>query len=324
MDGYSLKPLNAIWFVRARLKSRHIPLLVALGETGNLNRAAEGLGISQPAISKLLKELEEGLGVELFERQARGVVPTLYGESMIRHARRLLTDLDSAFDEVNALRAGQSGHVRIGTILTPCAELLPEVIRRVKQRHPHLELSIRTGASRDLMALLEDGELDFLVARFFAEGGQDGMRFEPLFQEPLCVCARAGLVEGVLSFTELHEADWVLPPSGSVLRYEFDALFQQVGMLPPTRVVNAENLLMVTTLLERNDMLTVLPRDVVAHYARYGMLAVVPVAAGIEEALNRNLMAYGIITRNEELLAPVSRNVLALLRECAAEAVRRA
>lgn len=312
-----MKPLNSNWFVRARLKSRHIPVLVALGDTANLNRAAEGLGISQPAISKLLKELEDGLGVPLFERHARGVVPTLYGEAMIRYARRVQTSLESAFDEVNALRAGQRGHVRIGTILTPCADLLPELTRRVKQLNPNLELSIRTGSSRDLMAILNDGELDFLVARFFADVGQSGMRFEPLHKEPLCVCARSGLVEHVLSREDLHAADWVLPPSGSVLRHEFDALFQQVGMLPPSKVVNAENLLMVTTLLENNDMLTVLPREVVAHYARYGMLAVVEVAAGIEDDLNRSLMAYGIITRHEELLSPAARSVLTLIRQVA-------
>lgn len=312
-----MKPLNSSWFVRARLKSRHIPLLVALGDTCNLNRAAEGLGISQPAISKLLKELEDGLEVPLFERHARGVVPNLYGEAMIRHARRIQTSLESAFDEVSALRGGQRGHVRIGTILTPCASLLPEMTRRVKQSHPNLELSIRTGSSLDLMATLNDGELDFLVARFFADSGQSGMRFEPLYTEPLCVCARAGQIMHVLSREELHAADWVLPPSGSVLRHEFDGLFQQVGMLPPSKVVNAENLLMVTTLLEQNDMLTVLPREVVAHYARYGMLAIAEVEAGVEDDLNRNLMAYGIITKNEELLSPAARNVLALLRESA-------
>ena len=140
-----MKPINSNWFVRARLKNRHIPLLAALGDTGNLNRAAIGLGISQPAISKLLKELEDGLGVELFERHARGVVPTLYGEAMIRHARRLLNTLDSAYSEVDALRHGQQGHVRIGTILTPCAELLPEVIRRAKLGFPELEVTIRCG-----------------------------------------------------------------------------------------------------------------------------------------------------------------------------------
>lgn len=312
-----MKPINSNWFVRARLKNRHIPLLVALGDTGNLNRAAEGLGISQPAISKLLKELEDGLGVALFERHARGVVPTLYGESMIRHARRLQNTLENAYSEVDALRQGQQGHVRIGTVLTPCADLLPEVIGRAKQRFPSLELSIHIGSSRDLMAVLDEGELDFLVARFFAESQQHDLRFEPLAKEPLRICARAGLIRGPLSRAELNAADWVLPPAGSVLRQEFDALFQRVGMRPPSKVVNAENLLMVTTLVEKNDMLTVLPRDVLAHYARYGMLAEIEVDTSIVTDLNQGLMAYGIITKKQQLLSPAARNVLELLRDIA-------
>lgn len=314
-----MKPINSNWFVRARLKGRQIPLLVALGDTCNLNRAAEGLGISQPAISKLLKELEDGLGVALFERHARGVVPTLYGESMIRHARRLQNTLENAYSEVDALRQGQQGHVRIGTVLTPCADLLPEVIGRAKQRFPDLELSIHTGSSRDLMAILDEGELDFLVARFFAGSQQHDMRFEPLAKEPLRICARTGLIQGQLSRAQLNAADWVLPPTGSVLRQEFDALFQRVGMRPPTKVVNAENLLMVTTLVEKNDMLTVLPRDVLAHYARYGMLAEIEVDASIDTDLNQGLMAYGIITKNQQLLSPAARNVLELLRDVARE-----
>ncbi len=312
-----MKPINSNWFVRARLKNRHIPLLVALGDTGNLNRAAEGLGISQPAISKLLKELEDGLGVALFERHARGVVPTLYGETMIRHARRLQNTLDNVYSEVDALRQGQQGHVRIGTILTPCAELLPEVVGRAKQRFPSLELSIRTGSSRDLMAILDDGELDFLVARFFAGSHQHDLRFEPLAKEPLRICARAGLIQGPMTRAELNAADWVLPPAGSVLRQEFDGLFQRVGMRPPTKVVNAENLLMVTTLVEKNDMLTVLPRDVLAHYARYGMLAEIEVDSSIDIDLNQGLMDFGIITKDQRLLSPAARNVLDLLRDVA-------
>lgn len=312
-----MKLINSNWFVRARLKNRHIPLLVALGDTGNLNRASEGLGISQPAISKLLKELEEGLGVALFERHARGVVPTLYGEAMIRHARRMLNTLDNAYSEVDALRQGQQGHVRIGTILTPCADLLPEVVSRARQRFPGLDLSIRTGSSRDLLAILDDGELDFLVARFVADGQQHDLHFEPLAAEPLRICGRAGFIEGPISRAELNAADWVLPPAGSVLRQEFDALFQRVGMRPPTKVVNAENLLMVTTLVEKNDMLTVLPRDVLAHYARYGMLAEIEVDATIDTDLNQGLMAFGLITKNQQLLSPAARNVLELVREVA-------
>ncbi len=312
-----MMPLSQNWFVRVRLKSRHIPLLVALGDTSNLNRAAEGLGISQPAASKLLKELEDGLGVTLFERQARGLVPTEYGEALIRHARRMLTSLEDAFAEVSALRAGHRGQVAIGTILTPCADLLPAVVRRARQAYPSLEISVRTGSSRDLMADLEAGELDFLVARFFAQSSHAGMRFEPLQDERLCVCARPGRAAGVWSPEQLQQADWVLPPSGSVLRQEFDNLFRGVGLSPPERVVNAENLLMVTTLLESCDMFTVLPRDVLAHYARYGMLEAVELEEGVEEALNRNLMGYGIIIKDEALLSPAARAVLGLLRQTA-------
>jgi len=316
-----MKPINSNWFVRARLKNRHIPLLVALGDTGNLNRAAEGLGISQPAISKLLKELEDGLGVALFERHARGVVPTIYGETMIRQARRLQSTLDNAYSEVDALRQGQQGHVRIGTILTPCADLLPEVVSRAKRRFPNLEMTIRTGSSRDLMAILDDGELDFLVARFFANSQQHDLHFEPLAKEPLRICGRAGLVNSVLSRAQMNAADWVLPPTGSVLRQEFDALFQRVGMRPPTKVVNAENLLMVTTLVEKNDMLTVLPRDVLAHYARYGMLVEIEVDSSIDIDLNQGLMAFGIITKDQRLLSPAAHNVLELLRDVARQII---
>lgn len=317
-----MKPLAQNWFVRVRLRSRHIPLLVALGDTSNLNRAAEGLGISQPAASKLLKELEDGLGVTLFERQARGVVPTDYGEALIRHARRMLTSLDDAFAEVSALRDGHRGQVAIGTILSPCADLLPAVIRRARQAYPALEISVRTGSSRDLMADLEAGELDVLVARFFAQSQHVGLRFEPLHNERLCVCARPGRAAGRWSLERLRQADWVLPPSGSVLRQEFDDLFRGVGLSPPGRVVNAENLLMVTTLLEGCDMLTVLPRDVLAHYARYGMLEPVALEEGVEEALNRKLMAYGIVTRDETLLSPAARAVLGLLRQTAGLSAR--
>ena len=90
-------------------------------------------------------------------------------------------------------------------------------------------------------------------------------------------------------------------------------------MPAPTKVVNAENLLMVTTLVEKNDMLTVLPRDVLAHYARYGMLAEIEVDSSIDIDLNQGLMDFGIITKDQRLLSPAARNVLELLRDVARE-----
>src|ERR1700744_6681871 len=104
------------WFVRARLKTRQLLLLARMGEEGNGPRAADLLGMTPPAASRLLKELEDMLGVSLFDRTPSGMHATLYGEVMIRHARMVLSNLSHAHDEISALRAGLTGQVRIGVI----------------------------------------------------------------------------------------------------------------------------------------------------------------------------------------------------------------
>ena len=100
------------WFLRARLKTRQLLLLVAIGDEGNIHRAAEILNMSQPAASKLLKDLEDVLGISLFERLPRGMRPTWYGETMIRHARIALASLQPGAQrarsaEDRALRPGE-------------------------------------------------------------------------------------------------------------------------------------------------------------------------------------------------------------------------
>ena len=107
---------NTPWFIRARLKTRQLMLLTAICDEGNIHRAAEVLNMSQPAASKLLKDLEDMLGVALFDRQPRGMRPNWYGETMIRHARIALSSLREAGQEVDALKTGLSGHVSLGAI----------------------------------------------------------------------------------------------------------------------------------------------------------------------------------------------------------------
>ena len=98
---------NTPWFIRARLKTRQLLLLVALAEEGNIHRASQVLNMTQPAASKLLKDLEDVLEVPLFDRLPRGMRPTWYGETMIRHARVVLASLNQAHEELTALKAGR-------------------------------------------------------------------------------------------------------------------------------------------------------------------------------------------------------------------------
>jgi transcriptional regulator, LysR family len=124
------------WFIRARLKARQLLLLVALAEEGNIHRAAQVLSMTQPAASKLLKDLEDVLEVSLFDRLPRGMRPTWYGETMIRHARMALANLNQAHDEIGALKRGHYGQVGIGAITSPGLSLLPAAVAQVKQEHP--------------------------------------------------------------------------------------------------------------------------------------------------------------------------------------------
>ena len=114
------------WYLRGDLKPRHLQLMVALDEVRNIGKAAARANVTQPAISKALGDLERGLGVKLFERSARGVQPTVYGECLIRHARIMLDQLASTRDELRGLVTGATGRVAVGALSSTVNTLLPQ------------------------------------------------------------------------------------------------------------------------------------------------------------------------------------------------------
>jgi DNA-binding transcriptional LysR family regulator len=125
---------------RTKLKTRQMFLLLALDEARNLHQAAKETHMSQPAASKMLKDIEELFGVSFFERLPRGVRPTLYGETMIRHVRMALTNLSQGQDSIATLQAGLSGQVDIGVIITPSTTLVPQALlfgARNRLRYQH-------------------------------------------------------------------------------------------------------------------------------------------------------------------------------------------
>src|SRR5690349_12631482 len=150
------------WFVRARLKTRQLMLLVAIGDEGNIHRAAEILNVSQPSASKLLKDLEDVLGVLLFERLPRGMRPTWYGEAMIRHARIVLSSLTQAGNELSALKTGRFGEVSVGAIIGPALRLLPQAVANVAREHPGIRVQIAVESSDVLIERLRQSKLDIM------------------------------------------------------------------------------------------------------------------------------------------------------------------
>ena len=302
------------WFIRARLKTRQLLLLSALAEEGNIHRAAQVLNMSQPAASKLLKDLEDVLEVSLFERLPRGMRPTWYGETMIRHARVALASLNQAHDELQAAKSGQFGQVSIGAITSPGLMLLPEAVQRVKKEHADLRVSLQIETSDVLIEKLNQNKLDILVARLFAQHDKSDLRYEVLTEEPISAVARPGhplLRATNLTLSDIAEAGWIVPPAGSVLRHRFELMFQEIGLRAPVNLIETGALLFTSKMLQKSDMLSVMATDVARYYAEYGLMSVLPIE------LPCQMEAFGIITRRDRLLSPAAEVMLRAIRSTA-------
>lgn len=302
------------WFIRARLKTRQLLLMVALAEEGNIHRAAQVLNMTQPAASKLLKDLEDVLEVPLFERLPRGMRPTWYGETMIRHARVALASLNQAHDEMEALKAGRFGQVSVGAITAPGLVLLPPAVALVKQEHPSLRVAVQIETSDVLMERLTHGKLDMLVARLFAQHDKTDLRYEVLAEEPVSAITRPGhplLNVAHLSLRDVVSAGWITSPQGSVLRHRFDLMFQEEGLEPPVNVIETSALLFITKMLQQSDMIGVIATDVARYYASHGIVSILPID------LPCHMDAFGLITRTDKLLSPAAKVMLKALRTSA-------
>ncbi|ELX09349.1 MULTISPECIES: LysR family transcriptional regulator [Oxalobacteraceae] len=307
---------NPNWFLRARLKTRQLLLLIALDEQRNIHRASEELHMTQPAASKQLKDLEEMLGVQLFDRLPRGMEPTIYGETMIRHARMALTSLSLAHEDIVAIKAGLSGQVDIGTIMTPGIALLPQAITRTKAQAPKLRIGVEMEQSNILLEQLQRGRLDFMIGRIPERQSAEGLSYEELGDEPACAVVRPGhplLKVRNLSLRDIASQPWILPSQGSILRARCELMFRRAGLEVPSNVVDTTAVLLIKPLLQQTDALNVMPVAVAKYYESQNVLNILPIE------LPCRMDGYGIITVDGHIMSPGASLLLKIVREVAKE-----
>lgn len=297
-----------------RIKTRQMVLLAHLDRQRSLLHAADAAGMSQPAASKLLRELEETLGVPLFERHARGVEPTAYGEVVMRHAHSMLSEIRRAQEEVEAMRRGEQFRVSIGTVASPATDLVPLAISLLERQNPQMILSVEVDASRVMVARLLQGRLDIVIGRILDPKDAAALDFEPIAGEPHRLIVRAGhplTQRRRLRVADLVGHTWVLPPAESILRERINAMFLQAGLPLPSRIVETSSVPLTTNLLRRSDMLVALPEEVVRPYCDAGMLQLLAIDLDVQ------MDSFGIVTRRGHALSPHATQALQALREAA-------
>ncbi|KVN02101.1 LysR substrate-binding domain-containing protein [Burkholderia stagnalis] len=309
-------PEASPWGIRTRLKTRQLLLVVALADEGSIHRAAAALNMTQPAASKLLRELEDTIGAVLFERLPRGMRPTLYGDALIRHARAALGSLDQAREELAALKAGRLGHVALGAITSPGLRVVPPAVAAVKGTHAGVHISVEIDTSNVLLERLAQDKLDIVLGRLSAEHDKLHLRYEPLTGEPVAAVVRPGhplLARAPLALADVQRAAWVVPPAGSVLRHRFELMFQRASLAPPSNVVETAALLFITRVLEQSDMIAVLAADVAHYYAGHGIVALLPLE------MDCRMDDFGLITRTDRLYSPAASVMVDAIRVAARE-----
>lgn len=302
-----------------RVSVRQLRLMAAIAEGGSMVRAAETVGVTQPAVTKAVRDLERDLGVPLFERGNRGVTPTIYGEALVRHARRVLAQLAHAVEEIDDLAHGAGGRVAVGTLLAASAWLLPRAISLLRAERPRVVVDVVEGTNDRLQPMLLRGDLDMVVGRLSEFRHRTGIQQEALYSEEIVILARPGhslARSEPLKLADLREADWILPPPETTLRRQLEKVFFDAGLDPPHCAVQSVSLLTNRQLLCRSDLIGAWPRGVAADDLSHGRLVCLPVR------LDRVLWPVGVSTRKPARLSPAASALLSMMRTAADESAR--
>ena len=300
--------------LRNRLKLRQLALLPALDETGSLHKAADRLGMSQPAATRLLQDLEELMQAELFERTPKGMQATPIGRLMIRQAVAVLAGIDQIHDEALALRSGNRGHLRLGIFPAAPPALAAQAISALKQESPQIEVQLHVADNDRLLADLQDGTLALVIGRAPPVHLAGTLDFELLYTDHFSVACGAShtripqLVEGL---ADLLGFPWVLPLPGTAFRNSLDLQFlAQCGGLP-RNITECGAITGIQALLATGESVAVMPRALARPLSEVGQLRI------LIDRLPHIAGPVGVMTRSgESRSAPQTRLIEALHNAC--------
>lgn len=306
--------------MRLDLKPRHLQLLVALDEYRSLASVADAIHITQPAVSKSLAEVERLLDVPLFERSPRGLVPTIYGECVVRHARSLLLGFRRAREELQALRNGGAGTVTIAMLPTAITRLVPRAVLRLKERAPGSIVILREGTVVDMLAELRSERVDVVIGALPPEVREPGLESMVVLEgDPIvCVCGPQHPLarRERLEWSALAGFPWVFPPETTAVHLPLQDWLEQRGVEMPVDRIESVCIAANLTLLQESAYVAFFSRDNAEHLARQGLLSILPLEL-------RDLSGpVGALWLRNKPISPALRALLDALEDVAAQARR--
>lgn len=275
----------------ARGKFRHVQVLMHLAELGSVQRTADAIGMTQSSVTQMLANLEGLVGVRLFERHARGVRPTPACADLLPVARQLMAGVANSAEVIAAQQRQGQSQVRLIGSAAAIHGLLATELPRFCDRHPEIQVQLREAEGEDQLLAIARGEVDLVACR---QPGviPEGWAFQPVRGDAFVIVARPahGLARRrVLRQEDLLGATWLTVPAGLAARTRFDELFADAPAAPRCYPVVCQSNVMIVQLLQRRELLALLPRNLMRTHLESGELI------ELRLALNIRLDPIGIL-----------------------------
>lgn len=288
---------------------RHLRAAVGVAQYSSFRRAAEAVHLSQPALSLAISELEETLGVVLFDRTSRSVATTEVGEAFIKGAMRLLGDFDALIGEIGDIAQSRRGKVVVSCVSSIAGRIMPLALQACARRFPQVDVSIRDDVALQVLSAVRSREADFGLTIVPAELGQD-MLFEAMHVDRFhFVCPHNHRLAGQnqVTWNQLNGENLVsLSTNSGIHQMVQEMLLRQA--VEPARITPVSHLSTVHGMLEMGFGVAVLP-EIALPVAGHPTLVSRPL---VEPELSRTIGAY---RRRDRSLSPAAAAFLNVVRD---------
>jgi len=261
---------------------RGLNAFLNVARLGSVGAAASALSLTQPAVSRTLRKLEQQLGVQLFQRHSTGMELTAFGQSLLPHAALLESGLHRALEEIDLLRGASKGIARVGILPSLVPDVLPIVLNNVLVKLPGIQVHVVEAPNHQLTRALLRGEIDFAIAAVPPDLTEESIRATSLVNDEICIVARAThpiMRKKSPTQKELSEYNWALQERGGLIWRYFLALFASANLDPPVVTLTANSVQTLKSVITSSDLITMLPRISIRNEEKNRVLRPVPLRA---------------------------------------------
>lgn len=256
------------------LTIQQLSALIAISDTGNFSLAARSMGLSQPSVHRLARDLERSAQISLFQRNAKGIALTPAAEVLGQFSQLAFSEIEQGFQELDEGMGRGAGRLTIGTLPLVRTDILPRAINEFVRHSPNTQISVIDGPYDDHLLALRHGRLDFILGALRDDLPVSDVVQERLFSDRLGIFARTGhplMGRKDLTQRELAEYPWVIPREGTPTRQYFDYFFGG-SENTPTHILEASSLILIRGLLSDSDRLTMISRNQISQEQASGLV----------------------------------------------------